>query len=395
MSKIPVNPLKWFKKEERTFSPPPPPTRTVKQPAHPKKSGNVFMHLINLQKNLQAIELAFRQGLDYHGLVQKTKEIVSALKLEAEVACEEDLAQGAGQVLACLETILDNRLDLDEEGIGTIFDFVALFKDALGEAVPGIARLNHARLEEWNVRYQEFMSRMKPIEEDIAQSEPQEKDEPLAENLQAFESIEEIDEPAVSEAVLEERIHPEEEQEQESAAVEEEPADAISAQVESLDTIADLDIADGQLPKDDEEELQVVESLPELDVQDIIISDTEKKSPKEMIESGETDSDSPPVFQKNGLFDLGQQPSERNGSSPFRNGESAVKTPVQLEEVERLKKKLLHLHEKQELLSSKMSGILGDLKKTAQEQKTPETVSVENLEIDDLEDLIFIGRKKG
>jgi hypothetical protein len=392
MSKVPGNPLKWFKKEKRTPSPPPQPIRSVKQPAHPRKSGNIFMHLINLQKNLQAIELAFRQGLDYQGLVQKTKVIVSALKMEAEVAGEEDLAQGAGQILACLETILDNRLDLDEEGIGTIFDFVVLFKDALGEAVPGIARLNHARLEEWNVRYQEFMSRMKPIKEDVGQ---QNTGEPFVEDLHALESMEEIHEPAVPEAVLQEEVFPEEEQALESGAVEEEPADAISAQVESLDTPEDRDVADVQSPEDDVEGLQVVESVSELNVQDIIISDAERKSARETLESGESDSASPPVFQKNGLFDLGQQPSERNGSSPFRNGESAVKTPVQLEEVERLKKKLLHLHEKQELLSSKMSGILGDLKKTAQEQKTPETVSVEDLDIDDLEDLIFIGRKKG
>lgn len=373
MPKIPVNPLRWFKKKETAGSVPAQPTPSIKRPAVPKKSGSIFMHLINLRKNLQAVELAHRQGLDYKWLLQKARELVCALKGEAEAACDEDLAQGAGQILAYLDTVVEGRLDFDEDGLGLVIDFVLIFKEALGEAVPGIRSLDHAQLQDWNVRYQNLMARMKPIEQDVTSEE---FSEPSRESKSQFESAALAAEPA--------------------APIQEDPAPEI---IEEETAVLEEDLAYSQ-PASPEagpgEKVhhEVMAEAPTVDeappsLSDVVISDAETKSARELLESMAAVPDPGPVSSHERVreVDFMAAPERRNGNGP-------VKTPIQLEEVERLKKKLLQLHEKQEILSSKMSGILGDLKKT-QEQKEQGAVSVEKLEIEELEDLIFIGRKKG
>ena len=79
-----------------------------------------------------------------------------------------------------------------------------------------------------------------------------------------------------------------------------------------------------------------------------------------------------------------------------RQEKERFKSPVELEEVERLKSKLLELHEKQEKLSTRMTGILGDFKEVVKRTDVkPRPPAPEELSVEDLEDLIFIGRKKG
>ena len=54
------------------------------------------------------------------------------------------------------------------------------------------------------------------------------------------------------------------------------------------------------------------------------------------------------------------------------------------------------MHEKQESLSSKMTDLLGGFKKAVRaDADRQEPVPFEKLDIDDLEDIIFIGRGKG
>jgi hypothetical protein len=386
MAKIFVNPLKWFKNKNGT--PKPAVQRSIgsaKRPAHPKKSGNIFMHLITLQKNLQSTELSLRQENDCRWLIQKSRAIVSSLKVEAEKVEEDDLAQGAGQILAYLDTTLEGRLDVDEEGITTVLDFVLIFKDALGDAIPGIRALDNGQLEEWNTRYQALMARMKPIEEKIvlpdSQDEPEESlPEPVAEILL---------EPSVPGNGFAE-VEPEEQQTPTTGEFIVSQADA-----------EELRGSNGSTPADESEAEELKEEAPlvnadDLNVRDVAIPDAEIKSARELLESKASFEIPAPLLPKESGREAEVQKVERIVPKNGHNGENHVKNPVQLQEVERLKKRLLELHEKQGMLSTRMSGILGDLKKAVDsEEKEKEVVSVEKLNIDEIEDLIFIGRKKG
>ncbi len=66
------------------------------------------------------------------------------------------------------------------------------------------------------------------------------------------------------------------------------------------------------------------------------------------------------------------------------------------EEVKRLQSKLSRVHEKQELLMSKMSSILGGHRKVTQDGAGGlRRSSVDDPEIEELENIIFIGRNRG
>ncbi|RJP26006.1 MAG: hypothetical protein C4520_01340 [Candidatus Abyssobacteria bacterium SURF_5] len=418
MAKFPVNPLKWFQKKEAVSQASPRPQASTARPAaQPKKSGGIFMHLITLQKNLQSIELALQQQIECNWLLQKAKTIVSALRGEAEKAEEEELAQGSGQVLAYLDTVLDGRLDFDEEGVSVIKDFVIIFKDALGDAAPGIRMLNVNELEEWNGRYQRLMARMKPVEENSAsevEGPPGFDEQPV--------SIIEIDNIFETAGLIDGQQYPgasEERQDEaeflgtseQSAPLRIDPIHADENLIEA-DSAPSVEETEAVPPIESETDAEVipfrpheavppVEEPPEIEIEvipigadeanikDVIIPDAEMKSARELLES---DQPPPPPPQ----LDPPKRTAVEKIGGPAGNGQSGVKTPVQLEEVERLKRKLLQLHEKQEILSTKMSGMLGDLKKAVRtDQKPPAAVSIEKMDIDELEDLIFIGREKG
>ncbi len=397
MSKFSLNPLKWLKRESKPAEPPPIISSPLLKPAaQPRKSGNIFMQLITLHKNLQSMELACRQGIDPSSFVRKASDQIALLKREAEMVGEEELAQGAGQLLAYLDTVSECRLDLDEEGVKVMRDFIIIFKDAMGDAAPGLRILDSERLEMWNSRYQSLMARMKPIENeidisdldaDVAAVKSDEDvsistsvDEPVQEAIEAYGQVQ--DELAESKPALDfpsgGELGRQSDQEPSEEAVEETPADdVVSAGVSTPDSLP---------PYETDEELHV---------SDVVISDAEIKSAREFMELGEP---KPELARK--ADDAGARtvaPLDARGAFK-NNGDdgTSVKSPVQLEEVERLKKKLLELHEKQEMLSSKMTGILGGLKKVVKaEQKPAEPPSVEELGVDQLEDIIFAGRKKG
>jgi hypothetical protein len=342
------------------------------------------MHLINLQKSLQALELALRQDMELGGLLQKAREIVSALRLEAELIGEEELAQGAGQVLAYLETVLEGRLELDETGTGTVLDFVIFFKDALTDATLKVQAANSRELREWNERYQNLMARMKPIEEEIIAREVSEVQE-NKEELEAIEPVLELSD--ADEEANAVSVPGEEMQSAQEVVLEEQDADSTDAQTAA--GIAER-VEEASQAEEVVEEVQLMESAPENMAADVVIPDAETKSARELLESLE------PLVSPASALDQEIVIAGGNGFKSKRNGDSPVRIPVQLEEVERLKKKLLQLHEKQEILSSKMSGILGDLKKnTSVDQQERRGLSIEKMDMAEIEDLIFIGRKKG
>ncbi len=407
MAKFSLNPFRWFRKKPRpvpsaaSISSP-----VLKPPAQPRKSGNIFLHLITLQKTLQSVDLAVRQGIDYTWLVQKAASQVSLLKLEAETVGEEELAQAAGQVLAYFETVSGERLDLDEEGVALIREFAIIFKDAIGDAVPGVRALDTRQLEQWNSRYQWLMARMKPIEVDVSPSETEEAEVEEEEVDDAAPAVEAIDEVrADGEVVVEETTEEEDEWALDESFGDKAPAafpgegDFIppfdrERLVESTERERS-DESDVSEP-DSMEELAAYDPADEFQARDVVIPDAEIKSARESIEAGEPR----PEFaeRKEEPVTPTTRPPEPQRARPVprRDEEQPVKSPVQLEEVERLKEKLLELHEKQEMLSSRMSGILGDFKKVVRgEHESHEPVSVEEFDIEDLEDLIFIGRKKG
>ena len=154
-----------------------------------------------------------------------------------------------------------------------------------------------------------------------------------------------------------------------------------------------------------DDEIPFYDPSDEIDVRDVVISDAEIKSAREYMELGETKpkvskpevsrpiADEPVEFDSPAQADqlepaaAGTGPAEMRGDRP----------PVQLQEVERLKSKLSELHEKREALSSRMSNILSDRDKEAaySEVDLQERPSIEELDIEDLEDIIFIGRNKG
>ncbi len=340
------------------------------------------MHLITLQKSMQSLELAVEQGIDSTRLLQKARDSVSDLRQEAASTGNEDLLEGSAQILAYLDTVGEGRLDLNDEGVHSILDFVSIFKDALGDAAPGIKMLSEKRLAEWNEGYQLLMARMKPIsEEEPACEEPQDE---AAEVSSSFLLDEAAEGPSEDLGVL---VQDTKEIGQDAEGITAEKAEAVNS--------GEAAVPDDEVVLAEEHEpeglFEPAEPAEALDIHDVKIPDSETVSAREAIEAGHLQAS-----------DHGNDFISSNGKAltplefrPKRNGDNP-KTPVQLEEVERLKKKLLELHEKQEMLSSKMSGILVDLKSNADsESEEREPVSLEEMGVNELEDLIFIGRKKG
>jgi len=445
MTKFSPNPLNWFRKRKRSKTPPSSgQPALLKAPAKPRKSGNIFMHLINIQKSLRSLELSMRQKIDFSWLVQKITGQIAVLRLDAETIDEEELAAVAGQVEAYFETVAEGRLDFDEKGLAVMLECTNIYKNALGDTVSDEPSFHRKRLESWNELYQSLMANMKPTYEEPTEKdreetheieeEPGTVDEQVDETYEpppvlelsdedaeieaaehestedipeepAFEDIEEAV-PGAADEVFEEEI-PEElqaeafddyepaqstvEETQESISREwppifsETPADFASMSLE--DEIESPDEA-GDFGEEDEDEFAPEEEIPlydpreDLAVRDVVISDAEIKSAREYMELGEDR----PKFHEPAVVD----------DSPPQECKPIEKSPVQLQEVERLKSKLSELHEKQELLSTKMSTILGDYKKAVQTETGMQDVpSVEDLDIEDLEDIIFIGREKG
>jgi chemotaxis protein histidine kinase CheA len=454
MTKFSPNPLKWFKKKTRSkasLSPGQP--ALLKARAKPRKSGDIFMHLITIQKSLRSLELSMRQKIDFSWLVQKITGQLAILKLEAETVDEEELAAVAGQVEAYFETVAEGRLDFDEKGLAVMLEFTNIYKNALGDTVSDQPDFHQKRLEGWNESYQALMANMRPsFEEAPAQTEEvpmegtsakvheirDEELEPFDEQLEetyetpsaleltdaetglefaGYESdmyaaeepatldldedtdeigalaefIEQIsEEPAAtpSDFPMEDEIpeeEPEDIVEEPSPVVFETPADFASSlpedEIDAIDNFGDFDIQD-EGESESEDEIPLYDPSDELQVRDVVISDAEIKSAREYMELGE---DRPKV----------REPVAADSPPPHEH-DVIEKSPVQLEEVERLKSKLSELHEKQEMLSTKMSSILGDYKKAVQTEPVGRDLpAVEDLDLEDLEDIIFIGRDKG
>ena len=413
MARFSFNPLKWFRgKGQSAVSSSAASETLLKPPAQPRKSGNIFMHLILLQKTLQSMDLSLRQQIDSTWLVQKAASQVSLLRLEAEAVGEEELAEASGQVLAYFETINEDRLDLDEEGVGVVHDFALIFKDALGDAAPGVRALDEKQIEAWDSRYQSLMARMSPlIEEDAGVTElggvgPGEETDVEQEVSGPYETADAHEETGVVERAEDGRVD-------EPVGGTYKPAHARDIEeetpVEYPDAEEFVPISDEEYSAESEEiaaldaaEASSAEMLPfydpaeEVRARDVVIPDAEVKSARERMELGEPEPEV--VERKRRTEETRPEPvrGKRVEAAPGRIDREIPKSPVQLEEVERLKEKLLHLHEKQEMLSSRMSGILGGLKKAVRgEDAGQESQPVEKLDIGELEDLIFIGRKKG
>jgi len=414
MARFSLNPLNWFRKKTRPKAPPQATSPAVlKIPAKPRKSGNLFMHLINIQKSLRSMDLAMRQQIDFTWLVQKVTGQISLLKLEAETIGEEELAAVAGQVEAYFETVSEGRLDLDEEGLTVIHDFVDIFKGTIGDAVSKVGALDTERLQQWSSHYQALMARMKPgYDGELGKPEEassldeaelfEEPEPPVDEQLAAFDSIDvEYAEPAPLEEAPE-VIHggmPEQ-------ALEEEPGPEFEAAPEFDEATAedDADFAIGVESVDQmeepepraDDEIPLYDPADEIHIRDVVISDAEIKSAREYMELGKS---RPKLRESEEEGEVPEvEPILRDYFEPATGQEHAPapKSPVELQEVERLKAKLSELHEKQEMLSTKMTSILGDYKKVVQsEVGRQERPSIEDLEIEDLEDIIFIGREKG
>jgi len=327
---------------------------------------------------------------------------------------EEELAQATGQVMAYFQTVSEKRLILDEEGIALVRDLITIFKDALGDAAPGIRALDGGQLEAWNSRYQSLMARMKPIEEGV---EHIESDEAEIDDDEMFEQasgrVADVD--SVREPPGETSGHdaslPEQETIEQSDDLRDKLARAMAAMESSAEEPPASDVEEKVLDETDEaeppHELEDGQPLPmedvphydpaeEVHVRDVVISDAEVGSAREYMALGKRKPQFTPKEDQAPASFIAEHSNEDSQRSRRESQDNFVKSPVQLEEVERLKRRLLELHEKQEMLSSKMSGILGDLKKAVRgDQKNRGRSSVGELDIEDLENLIFIGRKKG
>lgn len=395
MADFSLNPIKWFK------SGGPKPAKSsalasgnvLKPRATPRKSGNVFMHLITIQKSLQSLELALRQEIDSTWLVQKIAGQISVLKLEAETVGEDELSAATGQVLAYFETISESRLDLNADGVTMVREFVHIFKDAIGDAAPGVTVLNENLLRLWNSRYQTIMSKMRPIFEDGGAYEVEATEVAESSDVDHVASAEDDVIESAGGVERKETLSSRKSMEGirnpvlDALQREEASADHISRE----DGVASLD--DDRHEVAERKEAPVVESLSpydrgeDKDERDVVIPDEEFPRARE---SGKLEEKKVP--EKGGFRQQVVPVSSVNGRETGGSEESAV----ELEEVERLKSKLFELHERQEMLSSKMSGILGGFEKAVKGEEPPEEpVSIEKLGIEELEDIIFIGRKKG
>ncbi len=428
MAKFSANPLNWLKKKRPTAATAVAPPGLLKSPAQPRKSGDVFMHLITIQKSLKSMELAMRQQIDFSWLIQKVTGQIAVLKLEGETVGEEELAAVAGQVEAYFETVAEGRLDFDEKGLAVMLEFTNIYKDAFSDAVSGVHVVEPERLEGWNACYQALMAKMRSsyeepamevaeIVEDPAETPPMleliddDGIEPgLVEEAALEPETDAIDEYAVSVTDVEnvaggvdaeDLTDPEEETDADfaSSLLEDEvdiPDEVTEAQsqFESLDDFA----------APDEDEIPLYDPSEEIHVRDVVISDAEIKTAREYMELGESKpqvseprADELRADEPAEIDDLSEadrlEPAAAGSAPPEGKGD---RSPVQLQEVERLKSKLSQLHEKQEMLSSKMSNILGDYNKAVRAKAgSQEHPSIEELDIEDIEDIIFIGRDRG
>jgi hypothetical protein len=407
MAKFSFNPIKWFRRKRRL----PEPAHSsapasLKAPAQPRKSGDLFMQLITVQRNLQSMELAVRQQIDTSWLVQKTSNQMATLRRQAEIVGEDELAQAAGQLSAYFETVSEGRLVFSEEGVALVREFVAIFKDAIGDAAPGIRMLDHEKLESWNLQYQALMAQMKPIEETqtVAQGEAATSEHAAhsvpgkhVDNLPPGET----EQPGVvkdgSETGFPKEIY--------NAALDDlvaEKPDFAFPKAEDFSGASPSPPIES-IRQDELSDTLSVDSLPPYDptdearVRDVVISDSETRSPRGRM--GGSDAISPPLFADRGLGAQRGAVLEPHSAKPApgRLEGKSVKSPVQLEEVERLKRKLFDLHEEQETLSWRMNGILGGLKKAVKSEQAAqnESMCADGPDTQEMEDIIFIGRKKG
>ena len=414
MAKSSFNPLRLFRRKDRSSVSSSVTSELLLKPsAQPRKSGNIFMHLILLQKILQSMNLSLRQQLDSSILVQKAVKQVLLLKLEAETVGEEALAQASGQVLTYFETVKDDRLDLDEEGVAIVHDFAIIFKDALGDAAPGVRALDEKQVGAWESRYQCLMARMRPSIEEAAgltglkgTELGDEKKDIVQEDDDTHETAVAGEDEPVDEAPAGtyRPVHVD-------SSEEETPVDYLDA--EEFASASDKghsteseelneEAADEEIAAFDAAEETSAEEVPlycpaeDSSARDVVIPDAEVKSARERMDLGEPEPKFVGKERETGTPAPERVQSERIKAALTGFDREVPRAPVQLEEVERLKEKLLQLHEKQEMLSSRMDGILGGFKKAVRGEKAREgSPPVEELDIKDLEDLIFIGRRKG
>jgi chemotaxis protein histidine kinase CheA len=421
MSSFASNALNWFRKKSRPAARPKQHSRDfLKTPARPRKSGEIFMHLINIQKSLKSIALAMRQQIDFTWLVQKAKGHASLLKLEAETMGEEELAGVAGQVEAYFDTVSEGRLDLDEEGLTVILDFVIIYKRTIADAVSEMSPLNKERLDEWSSRYQALMARMEPSFEEAllgdkedAFSEPEplfEEPEPATDDaayvLESDEN-EEIEEPSTH--VLVEADHADEPDAATEPTAEAPPGfireapeglgepgleEAVEEEADPFEQMEEF-----EAPPDDE--LPIYDPSKEIRAHDAVISDAEIRTAREYMEIGKSrpelkEPERDGVSASDPLSDDYSPPP-----LPDHKQEPSAEPHTELQEVEGLKARLSQVHEKHELLLSKMNTIVSGYKEAVQyeadESKLPcvEDLDTEDLDTEDLEDIIFIGRNRG
>ena len=400
MAKFSPNPLKWFKKRRQGSAPQSSGSPALlKSSALPRKSGDIFMHLITIQKSLKSMELAIRQQVDHSWLLQKITGQVAILRLEAEAMEEEELAGVAGQAEAFFETVLEGRLDFDEKGLAIMIEFTNIFKDSFGDTVSKKSSINERRLEAWDTCYQALMANMMPTIEETPAELPTtgvvgsvEDAEPEEESHIPEPAVEAVDESPV----LDVEEYPAEE---EAPAGFEVSADSTHAYIDDEEETAEqfVDEEEGKDPPYMPEEWTPEEEIPDYDQSrkvhepDAVISDAEIKSAREYMELGES---RPEIGEPDEEADLEIEQYDDELEMP-------EKSPVRLQEVQFLKNKLSELHEEQENLSAKMSDILGEYKEAVQtaEAMARESEPVEDLNYDlditDLEDIIFIGRQKG
>lgn len=443
MTKFSPNPLKWLKQKQwrkaaKTAGAPP---GLLKSAATPRKSGDIFLHLITIQKSLKSMELAMRQQIDFTWLIQKITAQISILKLESETIGEEELAAVAGQVEAYFETISEDRLDFDEKGLAVMLEFTNIYKDAFADAVSNPPEVDQDRLKGWNKCYQALMAEMRPgygdspLEAAEIVEDPAEVAQDQMAAAQADEIVEsrpvleltdedagiEPEEPEPPEAIEDAAKKPEaastdvgdfgeleeevpEEEVPEGAAAQERKQEADEAAVfESAPPEDEVDMLDEvespEEPWASDDDIPLYDPSEEIRVRDVVISDAEIKSAREYMELGES---TPEVRRPaEGAHVESDELSGVDRPEPVTTGSrfgrrKTDRSPVQLQEVERLKSKLSELHEKQEMLSTRMSNILGDYNKAVRtEAVAGDRSSIEDFDIEDLEEIIFIGRGKG
>lgn len=387
----------------------------------------MFMRLIRLQKRLQALELTLRQKADFTSLLQEIIDQIAILKKEAAAADEEELAGVIGQVSAYFDTVSEGRLAFNAEGLGVIRDFVLIFKDAIGDAAPGVGSLDKQQLRAWNARYQALMAQMEPIYEKII---PEPVTEEVAEPEPVTEKVVDDYTPSTDEAE-------DDTEKDEPIPVTQLSDDSLNAGIEignqkesfiafraaedSVGQWDEEDIIEGSQPQEPEEASPVqatdTDGIPLYDPsadmggRDDVISDEEIRSVREFIERDEPESEfvEPEVKAVDGpepeFIAPEAEPEEKapepvevvqEKPAPDMKPDQSFQSSIQLEEIQELKQKIFELHEKQEILSSKVSGMLGDIEVAKSEPDQQDAAAPdEDLSVEDLEDIIFIGRRKG